>query len=76
MNLNKVEQTIINKLSFNENPTYSKMRVPKEVFMEALNNLESKNLLFYERIEDGIFKGEPGHIYLTELGKSLGTGFK
>lgn len=74
--LTALEQKIIDKLSFGEIPTYRRLSISKEEFLETLEKLEGKDLLWFERIQEGIFKGEPGKIHLNDKGRELGKGFK
>ncbi|MDT2816295.1 hypothetical protein P7H55_00295 [Vagococcus lutrae] len=76
MELTVLEQKIIDKLSFGEIPTYRRLSISKEEFLTTLEKLESEDLLWFERIEEGVFKGESGEIHLKEKGRKLGKGFK
>ncbi|WP_424685130.1 hypothetical protein [Enterococcus sp.] len=70
--LSKIEKEILTKLSFNTTPTYKRLKISKEEYLITLKKMESDDeYINVQWIQDGIFKGEPGKIAITDKGERI-----
>lgn len=69
--MNEIKRKIRHDLDFGITPTYSRLGLAKEEFIDILYELQNKGLIWFNLLEDktSVFYGEPKYIRITDMGK-------